>query len=195
MSKTHGPFTAIALCAGLVAVNPNAVDAQPRGAEPRAEVFVSVGSTGLSRFEDRGFGRHSDVGAGAALLITHGLALQIEAQHVYGLKPGPSGCEVNAPCGATAASASGRLQFGTSRVQGYVLGGIVILRTETRAFSTGVEARTIDTGVGPLIGGGVKVGIVRGLFVQPSVWAGTTVWMSHVNLSTSRASLAAGYRW
>lgn len=149
----------------------------------------------ISRFDDRGFGRHSDVGAGAAFLIIHGLALQIEAQHVYGLKPGPSGCELNAPCTATAVSASGRLQGGTSRVQGYLMGGIVMLRTKTRAFSVGAEGRTHDTGVGPLIGGGVKVGIVRGLFVQPSFWAGTTVWMSRVNLSTSRASLAAGYRW
>lgn len=36
----------------------------------------------ISRFDDRGFGRHSDVGAGAAFLIIHGLALQIEVSRV-----------------------------------------------------------------------------------------------------------------
>lgn len=85
------------------------------------------------------------------------------------------------------ASISGLL-IGTGRIQPYLMGGMVLLRSDT-AHQRG------DTGVGPLVGIGVKVGITRNFCVQPSVWAGTTVWLSYSNFSTSRASIAAGYRW
>jgi len=48
---------------------------------------------------------------------------------------------------------------------------------------------------GPIIGGGVKVFVTRRIYVQPAFYAGWAVWLSRMNLSTSRASIAAGYRW
>jgi hypothetical protein len=123
-----------------------------------------------------------------------GFAVQVEAERVYGLRPGPAGCEVNAPCGATAVSASGRLMAGNPRAHFYFNAGLITLRTETPGFDI-ANARTHDTGVGPFVGVGVKVAITGGFFVQPAFRAGTTLWMSRANLSTSRGSIAAGSQW
>ncbi len=104
----------------------------------------------------------------------------------------------NEPCAATAASVAGLFLFSTSRVQPYVMGGMVFLRTETADYLVApstAASRTSETGVGPLVGAGVKIFIARGWYLQPSVYAGTTVWLSRINLSTSRACTAAGYRW
>jgi hypothetical protein len=181
----------------LVAMSQGMVGAQSPQRERHVEVFVSAGAHGFSRFDDRGFGRHSDVGAGAALLVHPHFALQVEADHVYGLDSAP--CTGNELCGATAVTASGLVILSTSRVQPYLMGGLLMLRSERDEFqdpaSATVARRTSDTGFGPLVGAGVKVFITRGFYVQPSVWAATAVLMSRMNLSTSRASLAAGYRW
>ena len=61
------PATRIVIAFALVfaAAGPTFVAAQPRQ-DWRAEVFASAGATGLSRYEDEGFGRHSDFGVGAA---------------------------------------------------------------------------------------------------------------------------------
>lgn len=181
----------------LVAGSPGLVEAQSPQPVRHVEVFVSVGAHGFSRFDDMGFGRHSDVGAGATLLVHPNFAVQVEADWVYGLDPAP--CRENEPCGATAVSASGLVMLSTSRVQPYLMGGLLMLRSESAGFqdsaSPVVANRTRDTGFGPLVGVGVKVHITSRLFVQTSYWAGTAVLMSRTNLSTSRASLAAGYRW
>jgi hypothetical protein len=65
----------------------------------------------------------------------------------------------------------------------------------TDALSTTPSRLADDTGTGPIIGGGVKVFVTRRIYVQPAFYAGWAVWLSRMNLSTSRASIAAGYRW
>jgi hypothetical protein len=53
----------------LVSILPTPVNAQPLNPEPRTELFVSAGATGLSRSDDCGFGRHADAGAEAAFRL------------------------------------------------------------------------------------------------------------------------------
>ena len=76
-------------------------------------------------------GRHSDFGVGAAFRVFTRFAVQVEVDHVFGLPAGPSGCVANDPCAAAAASVAGLFLLSTSRVQPYVMGGMVFLRTET----------------------------------------------------------------
>jgi hypothetical protein len=189
--------TVLAFSVMLVAMSQGMVGAQSPRRERHIEVFISAGAHGFSRFDDKGFGRHSDVGAGAALLVHPNFAVQVEADHVFGLDPAP--CTENELCGATAVTASGLAILSTSRVQPYLMGGLLMLRSEGAGFqdpaSATVARRTSDTGFGPQVGAGEKVNITRRFYVQPSFWAGTAVLMSRMNLSTSRASLAAGYRW
>ena len=181
----------------LGALGPGMAGAQSPQPGGHVEVFVSAGSHGLSRFDDNGFGRHPDAGAGATILIHPNFAVQVEADRVYGLNPSP--CRANEPCRATAVSASGLVILSRSRVQPYLMGGLLMLRSEGAGFqdpaSEIVPNRTRDTGFGPLVGAGVKVYVTSRFFVQPSFWAATTVLMSRMNLSTSRASMTAGYRW
>ena len=195
----RNPATRIVIAFALVfaAAGPTFVAAQPRQ-DWRAEVFASAGATGLSRYEDQGFGRHSDFGVGAAFRVFPRFAVQVEVDHVFGLPAGPSGCVANDPCAAAAASVAGLFLLSTSRVQPYVMGGMVFLRTETADYVVApatAASRTSDTGVGPLVGGGARIFITRAWYLQPSFYAGTAVWLSRSNLSTSRASIAVGYRW
>ena len=188
MRRVNASVTVAMLCPAIVAVSAQRLQAQTAEPLPRLEVFASLGSTGFSRFEDQGYGRSADVSAGAAIRVRRAFALQFEAGRVYGLESESPGCtRQGGPCRATVASFSGLL-IRTGHVQPYVMGGMVLLRSDT-AYERG------DTGVGPLVGIGVKVGITRNFYVQPSFWAGTTVWLSSANFGTSRASIAAGYRW
>jgi hypothetical protein len=195
----RNPRTRIVLMSWVMfaATSSAVVTAQPQP-EWRGEVFVSAGGSGFSRFEDRGFGRHSDFGVGAALRVSPRFAVQAEVDRVYGLPAGSSGCVVGDPCAATVASVAALWLFSTARVQPYVMGGMLILRSQTDEIgplSVTERSRVSDTGFGPLVGGGAKIFITDRLYVQPSIFAGSTVRLSRMNLSMSRASIAVGYRW
>ena len=193
--KTETPLR-VAFWLFLVWVTPKVLEAQS-GSDRRLEVFVSVGKSGTSRYDDKGFGRHADVGVGATVLLGSGFAVQLEAARVYGLHPTP--CRQNEPCGATTSSATVLLEPSASRVRPYLMFGILALRSETAASDysagSGATRRVRETGVGPLIGAGMMVLITRRYYVQPSWWIATAPFGSHINLNASRASLAAGYRW
>jgi hypothetical protein len=176
------------LGAAILAVSAHRLEAQTAGPLPRLEVFAGVGSTGFSRYEDQGFGRHGDVSVGAAIRLHRAFAIQVERAWVSGLKSDSPGCtREGGPCRATSESISGLL-IGTGRIQPYLMGGMVLLRSDT-------AYKRDDRGAGPLVGIGVKVAITRNVYVQSSLWAGMAVWLSYSNFSTSRASIAAGYRW
>jgi hypothetical protein len=171
--------------------------AAAQGQAPRGEIFVSAGSSGFSRFDDQGFGRHADFGGGAAFRLSRRVALQADVHHVYGLDLADGECADGAPCSATSMTGSALFMMGTGRVQPYLQAGVVLLRSESATVQQpGTPAvRESDTGFGPLVGGGVKIMLTRTVYVQPAFWMGTTVLMSRSNLSTSRASVGVGYVW
>ena len=103
MRRVNGSVTLAMLCPAILGVSAHRLEAQTAELLPRLKVFASLGSTGFSRFGNQGYGRHADVGAGAAIRVHRAFALQFEAGRVSGLKSDSPGCtREGGPCRATA---------------------------------------------------------------------------------------------
>ena len=162
-------------------------------ADPKMEIFGSVGWAELFRFDDSTpFGNSVAVGGGIGFRLLNRLGLEVEFHGMGGLEESVRTSMV--------ASVNGSYYFSTrnATVQPYLLGGLGMLRTKNRVstyLSRGSETEFVDTGWGLNLGAGVRIPLSPKVSLRPEVRYINGVSKSRVNLGEVRASMAAGYHW
>jgi len=205
------------LCA-LVAAScfPSVAAAQPAQAESLTpEVFIGVGVAHPFRVEDRGFGSHLNIGGGAGLRWRR-LGIEFEANRTLGLSPEVVSCGVvNPPCAGTARSGVLSANLASANVlyffpsgsrpsaEFYLTGGVGALWSQevTTMTVTGPAQATVselvynETGLAINVGAGVRMRVTESISIRPEFRFYNSVALSMANLSLTRFSIAAGYRW
>ncbi len=215
---TTGTVRSSVLLVALTVAAPRFVFAQAAPDSPwTPEVSVGVGHGHVFRFDDETFGDRPNLSVALALRHRTGLGIEFEVNDTLGLTPRPAPCGItidDAPAicvgeahngvhSATVASVTVQYQFGTRRLQPYVLAGLGVLHS-TSVWSTATieaghvrlsELESRDTSIGPDVGFGIRLNVTPTLSVNPEVrWLDASL-HSHLNLAVTRLTIRAGYSW
>ncbi len=213
--KRTASFHGHVLCAAFLVFAARPAFAQATGDEPaiRFGVFGSVANGRVFRIGDNPLDSGVNVGAGFGVRHRSGLGVEFEYNQTLGLSPSPAACGVagvvcegsasNGVSAANIASVNAFYQFGRSRVQPYVTGGIGALMSNTVSSilyvrdTTAIfeEQRYRDTGVAVNFGGGIRFRLSRSLYFRPEIRMYNAVIRSRANLSLFRASVGFGYEF
>jgi opacity protein-like surface antigen len=183
------------------------------------EIIASAAAAHVFRFDDQGFRNHLNFGVGVEAPVWRKLRLGAEINRTFGFSPGTVKCGAIGsapnqplPCAgsaregvaaATAGSITATYLVGEERVQPYVLGGIGIVNAKMYTSSAIVRQNVVEfreieatsTGIGPALGGGVRVSISRHIAIRPEIRFLNGIALSSLNLSQWRISIGAAYGW
>jgi opacity protein-like surface antigen len=189
-------------------------------ARPKFEIVASIAMGHVFRFDDQGFGNHTNFGAGVEVPVWRKLRIGAEVNRTFGLSPSLAKCggildsqRQPLPCvgtarqgvsgEATAASLTASYFFGEGRIQPYLVGGLSILRASEYRSSSLVrqgfvefrEDKLSSTGIGPTLGVGLRASIGRHLSIRPEARFSDGTALSSLNLSQWRISVGVAYGW
>lgn len=195
----------------LLGLSPAAAQSAPT--PTRAEVAVTAGSTDTFRFDDQSFGRKLSLGGAARARVWGRLGVHIEANRVIGLEPRPANCPVvhvvcqgsgrNGVLAATMVSVAVESYLRDAGVRPYISAGMGVMWSHSINTTIVVSGSTAtlrerefhNRGFGFTAGVGLAVPVGEHVLLRPEwrFYDGSLI--SSMNLSMTRASLAAGYRW
>ena len=205
------------ICAAAQSTSQNSEGAWT--ARPKFEVVASVATAHVFRFEDEGFGNHSNFGVGVEVRVWQRLRFGAEINRTYGLSPGTAKCggiglgpNQPLPCvgtareGVTSAAAgsfTANYFFGDGRIQPYVLGGISVLHAKEYTSAASIRQNVVEfteiertgTGMGPALGAGIRASINRHIAIRPEIRFVDGTARSRLNLSQWRTSIGIAYSW
>ena len=168
------------------------------------ELSVGAGLGHVFRWEDQTFGDKGTAGAAVAIAHVSGWAFEIHGDKTFGLEPRRAPCGlVNVECvgvahdGPTSMATmtiGARFNFGSNRIQPYILGGLGMMWSESLHSLTQVrgpiaivtEHASSDQGFGPDLGGGVRVALNRFWSVGGELRWLDASWRSRENIAATR---------
>jgi hypothetical protein len=175
------------------------------------EVSASVGLGHVFRFDDETFGDRLNAGVAVAIAHRAGLAIELDAERVFGLDPKPAPCGlVNNTCTgngrygprrAAVASLAVHYRFKGTRVQPFLFAGIGMLRTasfHTTTYASTrpavmIESESRDRGLGPDLGAGLRLILSRHVVISPEIrWLDASL-LSRENLAITRLGIRMTY--
>jgi opacity protein-like surface antigen len=206
--RIHCVLPAALAAAMLIPAAGEAQTFQARKVEP--EIFGSVASARLFRFEDQAFGNDLNLGIGLGVRVAR-FGFEFELNRMLGLTPAPAPCGIARCIGsaqegvrsATIASGNALYYFSDSRIQPYVTGGIGALRTRSVSsilfardnVGTFSEREEADTGLALNAGAGVRIVVNDVLAIRPEIRMYDSSVQSRQNLAMIRTSIGASVRW
>jgi hypothetical protein len=197
----------------LVTISMFPIPAPGWGQERRwtPEVSASVGLGHVFRFDDETFGDPLNAGVAVAIAHRSGLAIELDAERVFGLDPKPAPCGlVNNTCigsgrygprQATVASLAVHYRFKGTRVQPFLVAGVGMLRTvslHTTTHASTSPAMMVESesrGFGPDLGVGLRLMLSPHVVISPEIRWLDASWLSRENLAITRLGIRTTYSW